>query len=329
MLTVTLSTSYAQAFVEYKDTTTLAWHPTGQYVAVLQDTRVDIVDADTREIVNVIDNLDTPNYEPVWSPDGAYLAFPNQNRVEVWEKPWSPEEARKIQELNLFDEGFAGHVSWSGPRIAMNSDTSILVFDAATFSPILQTPPTNPMLDLELRPDGERLAVSYNLDALVVLDPETGTVEWAFYLDSYLDSRQNYINPSPNGIAWSPSGEKLAFGATDGLRIIDFTILESDFPEVTVTGNPAITELERNYTNTDRVNVVDWHPTLNLVSSGDENGTVKVWDVETREVVAQFEIGDNVRVRSVAWSPDGTKLAYGLSPDAAEVPVMIVPAPTQ
>ena len=58
------------------------------------------------------------------------------------------------------------------------------------------------------------------------------------------------------------------------------------------------------------VESVAYSPDGTMLASGAGDGTVKLWDVATKENIATFE-GHTDRVSSVAFSPDGTTLALG------------------
>jgi len=55
---------------------------------------------------------------------------------------------------------------------------------------------------------------------------------------------------------------------------------------------------------------VSFSPDGRILASGSWDGTVKLWDVQSGEVIHSLE-GHSDWVRSVAFSPDGTKLASG------------------
>jgi WD40 repeat protein len=58
---------------------------------------------------------------------------------------------------------------------------------------------------------------------------------------------------------------------------------------------------------------VDWHPLADLLATGCQDGTIRVWDIATGVQLHMIDLGSHTAVRSVAWSPDGTQLAYGRS----------------
>lgn len=75
--------------------------------------------------------------------------------------------------------------------------------------------------------------------------------------------------------------------------------------------------------HTDYVLSLVWSSTGDYIASGSVDGTVRLWDAATGEAVQVIEVGQGVEVNSVAFSPDGTKLAYG-KPDGSVV-VLDVP----
>lgn len=54
---------------------------------------------------------------------------------------------------------------------------------------------------------------------------------------------------------------------------------------------------------------VAFHPEGNLLATGCTDGTIRIWDIATEEVVASVEAGSNLR--ALAFSPDGKQLATG------------------
>lgn len=65
--------------------------------------------------------------------------------------------------------------------------------------------------------------------------------------------------------------------------------------------------------HSDAVYSVAWSPDGKTLASGSSDGTVKLWDMATGEVVATLraEPADVPGVQSIAWSPDGRNLASG------------------
>jgi len=59
-------------------------------------------------------------------------------------------------------------------------------------------------------------------------------------------------------------------------------------------------------------------PNGKTVASGSRNGTVKLWDIETRNVIAKWT-GHSDVIQSVCWSADGGRVASGSSDGTARV----------
>ena len=114
-------------------------------------------------------------------------------------------------------------------------------------------------------------------------------------------------------VSFSPDGKILASGGADGtVRLWD---VENQTEIGTLTGH------------TDTVYSVSFSPDRDdtmpmLLASGGNDGTVRVWNVETHEEIATLrghigsrgytlDYGDNVRITSVHFSPDGKTIASG------------------
>ena len=95
-------------------------------------------------------------------------------------------------------------------------------------------------------------------------------------------------------IAYSPNGKHLAVAGSIGIWLYDMTT----YQEVALlTGN------------TGTINSVVFSPDGRTIVSGNEDGTVWVWDMHTGEHIQTFRAAD--WVLSVAFSPDGKTIASG------------------
>jgi WD40 repeat protein len=94
------------------------------------------------------------------------------------------------------------------------------------------------------------------------------------------------------GLAWSPDGEFLAVGTNKGIWLHDSSDLS----------------VETHLTNQPFVSTLDWHPDGSKIVSGDSSGTVRVWNVETQELLHELNI-HTYPITSIKYSPDGTLIA--------------------
>jgi len=139
-------------------------------------------------------------------------------------------------------------------------------------------------------PDGNFIACSA-LRKLYVVDVDTGDVKWEFAID---DARME------GDLGWSPSGDRLAFGGSDGLvRIWE---LESGrlLHEMTPTrGRPYL------------VKGLDWHPDGIHIATTAHHARCHIWNAETGDLVRTIKESGDDALTAVAWSSDGAKLALG------------------
>lgn len=106
----------------------------------------------------------------------------------------------------------------------------------------------------------------------------------------------------PLSVAWSPDGAHLA--VSDGARI---WLYNSDLqPLAALEGH------------TQAVRALAWSPQGDRLASASLDGTVRVWDITTRQAV-QVLTGHTDWVFAVDWSPDGTRLVSGGADDSVRL----------
>ncbi len=101
------------------------------------------------------------------------------------------------------------------------------------------------------------------------------------------------------GLAWSPDGKLIAVGTSDGIWLHDATDL-----------TPV-----RQLTSVRFVVSLAWNPIGNTIASDGVN----IWDVETGELLKRLVDDSKVKATSAAWSPDGSRLAAGLTDNSLRV----------
>ncbi len=134
-------------------------------------------------------------------------------------------------------------------------------------------------------PDGTRLASGSDDWTFRLWDVETG---------AHIATLEHIIGRNRSAVkevAFSPDGERLA---TAG---VDVKLWE-------VSTQNEIETLQHN----EWVVALAFSPNGELLATGDNQGRVKIWDLQERKVIAQLE-GDPARVDALVFSPDGRTLA--------------------
>ena len=108
----------------------------------------------------------------------------------------------------------------------------------------------------------------------------------------------NGIERVINSLSWSPDGTRIASTSLDGtVRVWD------------AGSGEQLQKIETGDTfSTDEV---DWSPDSKLLAVAVRN-TIRLWEADTGiEIPVAFDDGSEEKIKSVAWSPDGTQLVTG------------------
>ena len=101
-----------------------------------------------------------------------------------------------------------------------------------------------------------------------------------------------------HAVAYSPDGKTLAVAAELGLKLWDPT----DGKELATLVGYGINKAQKF----EEINSAVFSPDGKLLAAAGSENRLRLWDVAKREVVREFEIGDNT---FLAFSPDGTLFA--------------------
>jgi WD40 repeat protein len=308
----------------------LAWSPSGTQLASVS-AGVQIWDVATGQLLEEISGHIN---DAAWNPDGSQLAYGGGDGIlELIDGP--TQAPRDITAI-----------AWSpdGTEFATGQEGgTVTIWDAATQQPLLtfevapEMQPHPPVVySLAWSPDGNKLAVAASAGGGVikVFDPTTGASLAEFRAETFTGT-----------VVWSPDGSKLAGGTTKGLG----SIAEGWVKVWDVATGQVVAELLNGSGDTSSVWQVSWnadgsrlvcssnnraviwdsttwetvleleHPSVVLpatwspqgsqLATGDESGTIRIWDGVSGQLLSTIQTGYDSEVEKLAWSPSRTQLA--------------------
>jgi eukaryotic-like serine/threonine-protein kinase len=174
-----------------------------------------------------------------------------------------------------------------GKRLALaTTDGSVLVWDAATGSELVRSPPDGQTIaNLTFSPDGNKLAWASWDQTVRVCDATTLKTIHVFKGHS----------GRVQCVAFHPDGQRLASG--DAEAVVKIWDIEAGAELMDLRGHKS------------PVYGVAFSPDGSLLSTGGSNGNLKIWDMKTGKVV-QSLTGRSGAVLDSCFSPDGRYLAY-------------------
>ncbi|MGA9768354.1 MAG: TIR domain-containing protein [Blastocatellia bacterium] len=221
-----------------------------------------------------------------WSPDGAYLASPSDDKtIRIWDM----RSGTCVHTLQ-------GHtstvysVAWSpdGQRLASASgDKTIHLWDAAS-GKHLQTLKghTSYAFSVAWSPDGQRLASASDDKTIRLWDAASG---------KHLQTLSGH-HRAVKSVAWSPDGQRLVSASED--ETICLWDADSGKQLQTLKGH------------TDLVFSVAWSPDGQYLASASEDNTIRLWNANAAGNKAwQVLEGHSGRVQCIAFSNNGRWLA--------------------
>jgi WD40 repeat protein len=243
-----------------------------------------------------------------WSPDGKYIvsgggykSSGSDMTVHVWDAATGNLIYRLPDHTDVVSS-----VAWSpdGSRIASAShDRSSIIWDASTFLKInTLTGHSNWVMSVKWSPDGKRIATASHDKTVRIWDAVTGQPVLPPLMHT------NWVQ----SVAWSPDGKYIA--SATGRTEVDGGGDHLVYIWDATTGHTR--HIYQGHK--DEVRAVSWSPVGNLIASAGGNATyptsingdteVHVWDAFTGKDVLRYP-GHNKIVFSVAWAPEGSRIA--------------------
>lgn len=267
----------------------LAWSPDGSRLAIARsDNAIVVRDIATgKELVTIHSEVNVRRL--AWTSDGKRLV----SRTDL-AKMWDAKTGQELRTLGSHDRPL-GVFAWSpgGERVAVAGVGGIDILDATTAQTLLNLDRLMcQTTSLAWSPDGTRLADACN-QLWAIWDSSTGRKI------SSVSTGTNFVT----SVVWSPDGKWLALGTSDQRQEIWNA----------QTGEKLLTLPGYGLSN------VVWNSDSTRFATSNGN-VAEVWDRATGQKLLSLEGQDGIL--SMAWSPDGKRLATGSTDSSVQVYAM-------
>jgi WD40 repeat protein len=270
-----------------------AWSPNGQWIASVSNTgAMQVWNANNGETGLRVEHDSTVFYAIAWSPDSQQLAFGGEDRVIYI---WDIEEQVAVARLEGARDTILA-VDWSpdGQWIASASQwdpTALRVWNTTGFE-LQAALSISDAYSVDWNPYEPQIAVGTLLGLRVI--PSTlelnGLPITAFDLPP---------NIEVGAVAWNFAGTHVAAGGNDGTIYII---------------NAADQQITTSYAaHSSRITAIAWNRQDDLIASYGPDGIIAVQNAYSGERVNFYEGNEGYVSSSIAFSPYGGRLAFGLS----------------
>ena len=308
----------------------VAWSPDSRYLASgSTDNTLTIWPIDRKGEAVICHGHTKKVMGVAWSPDGKTLASCSDDGTV---RLWNPSTGAELQTWTA-GSGVT-MLSWdpTGSRVAGTSLLKgVIVWDVATGGELFHFsagPEPGDLRALAWSPDGRWIATGGNNFRVMVWDVATRTSRvvgshqgavwavawnrdgtrlasasptdwnikiWDVAAGKQLQSMRGHLN-SPRAVAWSPDGSQVVSSASDGT--LKVWAVDQNDPSMAV------------FHLSGGINLLAWNADSQSLAAGSKNKTVWIQDFARPSSEPVLLAGEHTdEVRSVAWSPDGTRVA--------------------
>lgn len=239
------------------------------------------------EIIVTLENS-TPQFASIATPRPASEIITVNNAGQL-------EELANIGRgwIDTFQGNYTGMaISPDAGTLAIATNKGIWLYDTESLELIrLLTPQTGSTFGVAWSPDGDRLATGWEDAAIRIWDVVSGEQITILTKDKDV----------PTHLVWSPDGTQLASGARNRISI----------------WNISQEQLLFKYKLKNYVTDIDWSSDgQTLVTT---HGGLSGWDTKQPQLLRNWFAGSGKGFVGVAWSPDNTELAVGMSDGSIQI----------
>ena len=297
----TLTLSGAQEGMQW-----VSWSPDGKRIVTtgLDNTAV-IWDSQTGKPLLTFREHTDDVQDAFWSPDGSRIVTTDWDNVaKVWDANtgkvlvnFTGHVGEPIAKFNGVDSLFGSGWSPDGTRVMTNGgDGSVRIWDARTGEEYLVFQTTKDLSAAATwSPDGTRIASCAVPGILQMWDATTGESIYGGYIHNTAELSFGDAFDICIAGGWSPDGKKILTTSWGGSGA---TIWDAE------TGKKLL--VFKGHTG--GIGFATWSPNGKRVASGDVNGQVMIWDVETGATLLRFPVPIEHYLFQLDWSPDGNRL---------------------
>jgi WD40 repeat protein/transcriptional regulator with XRE-family HTH domain len=269
----------------------LAWSPDGRYLASGElDRAFWVWDVEQHKQRTTFYGAMAPVRALAFSPDSSTLDTAGENgSMQVWDmstgqciRNWQG-FARTVHEIAWSPDG--AHIASGG------NDLLVTIWDVAKRAPLYLLRGHKAIIwGVSWSPDGRWLASCGEGSTIRIWDAVKGASERVLTHPGLMDAHHF-------ALAWSPDSERLAV-ATHRYGPLVYDMRTQTFHRVGHADAPP------------RTRRVQWSPDGTYLASAREAGLILIWNANDYSLCATLE-GHRGMVVSLAWSPDGKRLASG------------------